>query len=124
MSTVTTRVESASNNRSYLFTGPDGVEYRWALEAFGLHHPRVGIFFAALQSSASVNHIMKRVTADEKTMIAEFHPACYLVRRRKAQLEVQPAGMDILDYIILTFVFAKNKRREREGISASSGHGV
>lgn len=68
---------------------------------------------------------MKLVTADgEKTVIAEFHPANYIVKRRKARLEVQPAGMDMLDYIILTFVIVENKRREREGVSASSGHGV
>ena len=75
-----------------LFTGPDGVQYRWALGAFGFHHPKVSIFFAGLQSSAS-NHIMKPVTFDEKkTVIAEFHPARYLVNRRKARLEVKPMG--------------------------------
>jgi hypothetical protein len=68
---------------------------------------------------------MKLVTADEKkTVIAEFHPAHYLVKRQKARLEVQPAGMGMLDYVVLTFVFAENKRREREAISPWSGHGV
>ena len=42
----------------------------------------------------------------------------------KARLEVQPAWMDIQEYIVLTFVFAENKCKEREAISASSGHGV
>ena len=68
---------------------------------------------------------MKLFTADEKkTMVAEFHPANYIVKRRKARLEVQPAGMDMLDYIILTFVIVENKRRERECVSSTSGHGV
>jgi len=70
-----------------------------------------------------LNHVMKLVTADEKkTVIAEFHRARHL-RKRKARLEVQPAGMDMLDYIILTFVFAENKRRERETRAKSSGGG-
>jgi len=100
-----------------------GVQYGWAPGAFGLHHLRVSIFFASPPPSA-LNHIMKLVTVDEKMVIAEFYPAHYLVKRQKAGLEVQPAEMDILDYIILTFVFAENKRREREGILASSSHDV
>ena len=58
---------------------------------------------------------MKLVTTDEKkTVIAEFHRARYFVKKQKARLEVKPAGMEMLDYIILTFVFAESKRRERE----------
>jgi len=59
--------------------------------------------------------MMKLVTTDEKkTVIAEFHRAHHFKRREKPRLEVQPAGMDMLDHIVLTFVFAENKRRERE----------
>jgi len=55
------------------------------------------------------------VTTDEKkTVIAEFHRTHHFTRREKPRLEVQPAGIDMLDYIVLTFVFAENKRRERE----------
>ena len=58
---------------------------------------------------------MKLVTADEKeTVIAEFHHAHYFIDKQKARLEVQAAGMDMLDYVILTFVFVENKRKERE----------
>jgi len=58
---------------------------------------------------------MKLVTTDEKkAVIAEFHRAHHFTRREKPRLEVQLAGMNILDYIVLTFVFAENKRRERE----------
>jgi len=57
----------------------------------------------------------KLVTTDEKkSVIAEYHRARHFMRREKPLLEVQPAGMDMLDYIVLTFVFAENKRRERE----------
>ena len=62
-----------------------------------------------------LNLVTKLVTADEKkTVIAEFHRAHYIMKRQKARLEVQPAGMDMLDHIVLTFVFAEYKRRERE----------
>lgn len=87
-------------------------------------HPKVGVSLASLPPSA-LSHVIKLVTTDKKkTLIAEFHPARYLMKRRQARLEVQPAGMDMLDHIILTFVFAENKRRERQAVPSSSGHGV
>ena len=102
-----------------MFTGPNGVQYRWALGAFGVDYPKVSTFLASPLSS-TLNHIVKLVTTDEKAVIAEFHPANYLAKRRKARLEVHPAGMDMLDYIILTFVFVENKRRVREESIAES----
>ncbi|KAF9784308.1 hypothetical protein BJ322DRAFT_1109031 [Thelephora terrestris] len=90
--------------RSYAFTGPDGVQYRLAMGAFGMNYSKL-------------------VTADDKrTLIAEFHRAHHFTKKQKARLEVQPAGMDMLDHIVLTFVFAEQKRRERE-TRARSGHG-
>ena len=72
----------------------------------------------------ALNQGVKLVTTGkEKTVIAEFHRARYFVNKREAQLEVQPAGMDMLDYIILTFVFAENKRRERESRIHDGGEG-
>lgn len=69
-----------------------------------------------------MNHGMKLVTNDEKkTVIAEFHRAHYFTRKEKAKLEVQPAGMAMLDYIILTLVYVENKRRERETGGDSTG---
>ena len=50
----------------------------------------------------------------KKTVIAEFHRKHYFTKKRKARLEVQPEGMHMLDYIILTFVLVEKKRRERE----------
>lgn len=68
---------------------------------------------------------MKLVTTDEKqTVIAEFHPAHSFTKKRKARLEIRAAGMNMLDYIILTFVFADSTRREREGSTKSSGGGT
>jgi len=65
---------------------------------------------------------MKLVTTDEKkTVIAEFHRAHYFTRKEKAKLEVQPAGMVMLDHIVLTWMYAENKRRERETGGDSTG---
>jgi len=67
---------------------------------------------------------MKLVTTDEKkTVIAEFDRAHHFTRKEKAKLDVQPAGMAMLDYIVLTWVFAENKRKEREARAKSSGGG-
>jgi len=58
---------------------------------------------------------MKLVTTDEKkTVIAEFDRAHKFTRKEKAKLDVQPAGMAMLDHIILTWVFAEHKRKKRE----------
>jgi len=97
-----------------MFTGPDGVQYRWALGAFGMNYPKVSQSPTPLGYSA-LNFRVKLVTTDEKkTIIAEFHRAHYFTKRQKARLEIQPAGMRMLDYIVLTWVFAEYKREERE----------
>ena len=65
---------------------------------------------------------MKLVTTDEeKTVIAEFRPP---QKKQKAQLKVHPAGMSMLDSIVLTFVFVEKNRRERETATRSSFSGL
>jgi hypothetical protein len=104
-----------------MFTGPDGVQYRWAMGAMGMNYPKASLSSNSPVSS-TLNHGMKLVTVDEKkTVIAEFHRAHSILKKQKARIEVQPAGMTMLDYIVLTFVFAENKRRERETRAESSG---
>ncbi|KAF9781720.1 hypothetical protein BJ322DRAFT_240673 [Thelephora terrestris] len=80
---------------SFTFTGPDGVQYRWALGSMGMNRPKL-------------------VTIDDKTVIAEFHRPNHITNKQKARLEVQPAGMNMLDHIVLTFVIVDQTRRERE----------
>jgi len=88
-----------------------------------MNYPKVSQLTTPSESPA-LNHGMKLVTTDEKkTVIAEFHRAHHFTRKEKAKLDVQPAGMAMLDYIILTWVFAENKRRERETRAKSSGGG-
>jgi predicted Zn-ribbon and HTH transcriptional regulator len=91
--------------------------------AMGINYPKVSLSSASPVSS-TLNHDMKLVTADEKkTVIADFHRAHHILKKQKARIEVQPAGMAMLDYIVLTFVFAENKRRERETRAKTGGGG-
>ena len=72
----------------------------------------------------SLTHYVKLVTTDDKkTVIAEFHRRHYFTSKQKARLDVQPAGMNMLDYIVLTFVCAERKRRERERRGQYGGGG-
>ena len=81
-----------------------------------------GELVSASPVSSTLNRGVELVTTDEnKTVIAEFHCA---QRKQKARLVVQPAGVNMLDYIILTFIFADTKRREREAGLKSSGGGT
>lgn len=115
------RVESVSDARSYMFTGPDGVQYKWAMGPCGMNLPKASIPSVPPPCSR-LNQIVKLVSTDgEKTVIAEFHRARHLIKPRKARLEVQPAGMEMLDYIVLTFVFAETKRRQREAAAKTAG---
>ena len=104
-----------------MFTGPDGVQYRWAMGASGMCYPRVCCFSASPESS-TLNHGMQLVTTDgKKTVIAKFHRARCCWKKRKARLEVQPEGMAMLDDIILTFVYVERRRRKREAAAKSAG---
>lgn len=81
----------------------------------GMDPSRVRLFSDSLLFSV-LNDEVKLVTADEKkTVIAEFRHAQHFINRQKAKLEVQPAGIDMLDYVILTFVIVEQTRRERLG---------
>jgi len=78
--------------------------------------------------SSALSHGMKLVTTDgKKTVIAGFHRAHHFTKKEKVKLEVQAAGMDLLDHIVLTWVFAESKRRDREtrvkAASSSGGDG-
>ena len=112
--------EFGSDTRSFKFIGPDGVEYKWALGATGVKCPRVSLLIHSLTGTLpALNHGLKLVTTDgEKTEIAKFHRARCFPKRQKARLEVQPAGMGMLDHM-----FAEQKRRERETAANSGGGG-
>lgn len=108
---VRSGAEFCSNISNFKFTGPDGVEYRWAMRAPGSMCPRVSLF-AVSPGPSVLNHGLQLVIADEKeTEIAKFYRAgCF--SKRKARLEVRPAGMGMLDHIIFTFIYVEQRRRE------------
>ena len=66
--------------------------------------------------------LLKLVTTDGKeTEIVKFHRARLLPKKKKARLVIHPAGMEMLDYIVLTFVFVEYRRRQREAAAKSGG---
>ena len=84
----------------------------------GMNPGRVSVFPDSLISSPLNG--AKLVTSNEKkTVIAQFHCPHYFINKQKAKLEVQAAGMDMLDYIIVTFVFVEQPRKEREAAAKS-----
>ena len=46
-----------------------------------------------------------------KTLIAQFHEAS-LFKKEKSYLEVTPAGMGMLDHIVVTFIPVEVRRRD------------
>ena len=87
----------------------------------GMKPPKVGLLVVS-QAPITLNRVFQLVTTDEKkTVIAQFYRARCFPKKKKARLEVQPEGMKMLDHIVLTFVFADNKRRERERMAHSAG---
>ena len=88
-----------------MFTGPDGVQYRWAMGAFGTNYPK-GSLFSIFPGSSTLNPGPKLVAADENKVVAEFRRAHCIARNRRLDLKlgVQPAGMEMLDHIVLTFI--------------------
>ena len=73
------------------FTGPDSIQYRWALGAMGTNYPKVSLLSPS-PGSPTLNHDMKLVTTtdEKKTVIAEFHRVHYFTKKRKARLDLKP----------------------------------
>jgi len=80
---------------SYSFTA-NGVKYQWALGLLGTSTPKLIL------------------DDGSETVVAQFHRQNHIFNKRRAYLEITPKGMEILDHIVLTFVFVEKKRRDRE----------
>ena len=50
----------------------------------------------------------------KKKVVAELHRAHRVFRRSKIYLEIEPAGLTMLDQIVISLVYVEKKRRERE----------
>ena len=49
--------ESDSDTRSFIFTGPDGVQYRWAMGAMGMKYPKASLSSTPPASSESMLNV-------------------------------------------------------------------
>ena len=90
----------------------NGVTYRWSVKAF--RYPRVSS--RPRPPLRNFTHSAKHqsqlvIDNPDKTLIAQFHEAS-LFKRNKSYLEVTPAGMDMLDHIIVTFIPVEVRRRD------------
>jgi len=76
----------------------NGTKYRWSTGSPGQDPPKL-------------------VTKDrKKRMVAKLHEARHFFRRRRAYLEVAPAGLTMLDQIVVSFVYVEKTRREKRDL--------
>jgi len=75
------------------FTGPDGRGYKWHIRAL-------------------YNELC--LDDERQTRVARFYPKSHGIfgRKHPAYLEISEEGLQILDYVLITFIYAK-KRREQ-----------
>ncbi|KIJ92577.1 hypothetical protein K443DRAFT_113354 [Laccaria amethystina LaAM-08-1] len=87
-----------------MFTGPDGIEYRWKL---GVHVPEL-----CLNDSID-------------TPVARYHRSSLgiLSPAHAAYLEVFPIGEHMVDLIVVTFVYIERLRQEEEAQRPRGGGG-
>ncbi|KIY69585.1 hypothetical protein CYLTODRAFT_420528 [Cylindrobasidium torrendii FP15055 ss-10] len=91
--------------RHRIFTAADGKQYQWIM---GMYRPRLVTF------------------DDKQETVALFHRRRLgLLTRNKGPpyLEVMPEGEDMLDLIVVTFIYIEKVRKDRERASRSSGGG-
>lgn len=69
------------------------------------------------------------VTKDrKKKLVAELHKAHRFIRRRKGYLAIAPAGLTMLDQIVVSLVYVEKTRREKrysddEGVDGGDSGG-
>jgi len=86
----------------FKFTVGD-VKLKWTLGPLGVSYPKL------------------KLDDGSDTLIAKFFEKNILKGRNKSYIDVSPFGMEILDDLIVTFVFAEDKRRDREDRFKYSG---
>ena len=101
----------------------NGASYRWSTGSSGNDLPKVNpnVFFP---TSADQGNPHQLVTNNrKKKLIAEVHKAHRFFRKRKAYLEVAPAGLTVLDQIVVSLVYVEKKRREKQKFDGDGGDG-
>lgn len=101
--------------RNYVFEHK-GVSYRWMLGSMRV--PKVGQFtiiaICHIEGCLFITKSEPQLVIDSSdTLIAQFHPNVF--NKEKTCLEVTPAGMDMLDHIVVTFIPVEVERRRGGG---------
>ncbi|KAK7040359.1 hypothetical protein VNI00_009829 [Paramarasmius palmivorus] len=80
-------------DRNYIFTAPDGSEYKWDL--------------GSSSSTLTLND-------GSKTPIAKFHQSNMgiITKKRRGVLEIFPLGEHMVDHILITFIYVEKIRRD------------
>jgi len=90
-----------------VFTGPDGREYKWLLNAAG---PEVNcIIYVVLL--LSLRRYQLRLNNGSKTVVARYHSDTFR-KSRGAYLDISPAGERIVDMILVTFIYIERLRKD------------
>ncbi|OBZ79594.1 hypothetical protein A0H81_00633 [Grifola frondosa] len=80
-------------------TGPDNRTYDW--------HMKSACYLDFTDGSGST------------VPIARMHPSSFW-KSKKAQLEISPAGMDMVDLIVITFVYVQKKQEDSQRSASGS----
>ena len=100
----------------------NGVNYRWSTGSSGDDLPKVNrsiffsggfrpfFFFLPITDAPPQLGTNNR----KKKLVAGLHKARHFVRRRRAYLEIAPAGLTMLDQIVVSLVYVEKKRREKQ----------
>ncbi|KAJ4471132.1 hypothetical protein C8J55DRAFT_435669 [Lentinula edodes] len=83
-----------SNCRHRIFTGPDGKEYKWVL---GFYTPELIL------------------NDGSNTPVARFHRRKFILwNTPPGYLEILPSGVDMIDTILITFIYIEKLRKDKE----------
>ncbi|KAJ3805292.1 hypothetical protein F5876DRAFT_52093, partial [Lentinula aff. lateritia] len=77
-----------------VFTGPDGKEYKWVL---GFYTPELIL------------------NDGSNTPVARFHRRKFILwNTPPGYLEILPCGVDMIDTILITFIYIEKLRKDKE----------
>ena len=101
----------------------EGTEYRWSTSWGDMPKVLRNIFNALPSSNELLTPQLTRKHGN-KELIAKLHEAHHIFDRRKAFLEVAPAGLTMLDLIVVSLVYVEAKRRQRRNASQTASVGA
>jgi len=92
----------------------NGTKYRWSTQDLPKVNHSAQSFFIPLLTEIYARTPQLVTNNRKKKLIAELHKSRRVFGKRKAYLEVAPAGLTMLDQIVVSLVYVEKKRRERE----------